>query len=186
MLEGLVIDALKHRLMTPESVKEFIRAYHAELNTLRAQQSVGLESDRRQLSEVERKLAGLVDAIADGLRAPDLQGRLDQLTRRKSELQVRLAAPTQPAPRLHPKIADVYREKVADLHEALADPATHDEALEITRGLVEKVIVRNTQAGFEIERTGEIANMLTLSGGPKTAEFRSSVKVVAGPDMDLF
>jgi site-specific DNA recombinase len=181
VLEGLVIDALKQHLMAPELVKEFIRAYHAELNTLRANQEVGLESDRRELSDIERKLTGLINAIADGLRAPGLQDRLDQLTNRKSEIQGRLKAALKPMPRLHPKLADVYREKVLKLQEALADPATHDEALETMRGLVEKVIVRNIEAGFEIELVGEIANMLTFSGGPKTPEFRSSVKVVAGP-----
>jgi hypothetical protein len=171
--------------MAPELVKEFIRAYHAELNTLRANQEVGVESDRRELSDIERKLTGLIDAIADGLRAPGLQDRLDQLTNRKSEIQQRLEAAVKPMPRLHPRLADVYREQVVNLQAALADPATHDDAMETMRGLVEKVIVRNTETGFEIELVGEIANMLTFSGGPKSAEFRSSVKVVAGPRYHL-
>jgi hypothetical protein len=38
----------------------------------------------------------------------------------------------------------------------------------------------NTDAGFEIDLFGEIANLMTFSGGPKTEEFRRSVKVVAG------
>jgi site-specific DNA recombinase len=184
VLEGLVIDALKQHLMAPDLVKEFIRAYHAELNTLRAHQEVGVENDRRDLSNIDRKLTGLIDAIADGLRAPGLQDRLDQLTERKHEIQIRLEAAVKPMPRLHPKLADVYREKVANLQDALGDSRTHDEALETMRCLVEKVIVRNTQAGFEIELVGEIANMLTFSGGPKTAEFRRSVKAVAGEGVE--
>ena len=52
------------------------------------------------------------------------------------------------------------------------------------RGLIEKVIVRNTETGFEIDLFGDIANMLTLSDGSKTAEFRRSVKVVAGEGVE--
>jgi len=42
------------------------------------------------------------------------------------------AVPAQPAaPRLHPNLAKVYRRKIEDLHGAMADPQTHDEALDI-------------------------------------------------------
>jgi hypothetical protein len=53
---------------------------------------------------------------------------------------VRAAAPP-PAPRLHPNLAEVYRRKVADLQTALADPKTQTEALEILRGLIERVVL---------------------------------------------
>lgn len=52
------------------------------------------------------------------------------------------------------------------------------------RGLVEKVVVRNTESGFEIDLFGEIANLLTFSGAPKTEEFRRSVEVVAGEGVE--
>jgi site-specific DNA recombinase len=184
VLEGLVIDGLKRRLMAPELVKEFIQAYHAELNRLRARRDLDLESDRRALTDLSRKLAGLIDAIAEGLRAPGLQDRLNQLTEQKYELEARLQARAVQLPRLHPRLAQVYSEKVEQLHMALEHPATHGEALEIFRSLIEKVVVRNASSGFEIELFGEIANLLELSGGPKTAEFRRSVKVVAGEGLE--
>jgi hypothetical protein len=42
------------------------------------------------------------------------------------------------------------------LHEALADPATRDEALEITRGLIERVLVKpgEPRGSFEVELEG--------------------------------
>jgi hypothetical protein len=39
-----------------------------------------------------------------------------------------------PAVRLHPNLAELYARQVAALHKALADPATRNEALEITGG----------------------------------------------------
>jgi hypothetical protein len=57
------------------------------------------------------------------------------------------------------------------------------EALEILRGLIERVSVRDTEKGAEVELVGEIANMVTLSAGTESVlrePYRSSVKVVAG------
>ena len=51
------------------------------------------------------------------------------------------------------------------------------------RGLIEKSGLRPIEGGFEIELVGEIAKMIALPGGPRSAElneYRSSVKVVAG------
>ena len=130
-----------------------------------------------------RKLDGLVDAIADGLRAPDLQRRLDQLGTRKTELDAQLEAPAPSPVRLHPNLADLYRQKVAELHTALADPELRGETLEIIRGLIERVELHPDEGGFRIELVGEIANMMKLSAGAESFKSdveKASVKVVAG------
>jgi site-specific DNA recombinase len=119
VLEGLILDVLKRRLMSPELVKEFIRAYHAELNQQRATREVQAVAKCRELAEVERKLNGLIDAIAEGFRAPDLQNRLNELSQRKVKLEAEVKTDEAPLPRLHPRLADVYRKKVEQLHEAL-------------------------------------------------------------------
>jgi hypothetical protein len=120
-----------------------------------------------------RRRAGVTEAIADGLRAPGLQSRLDEIEERKAALAAELDAAPPPAPRLHPNLAEVYRKKVADLQTALADPATHTEALEILRALIERVEVRQVEVrqaedGFAIELLGEIARMVTLSAGAES------------------
>ena len=53
------------------------------------------------------------------------------------------------------------------LHELLMAPRTRDEALELLRGLVERVLVRPIDDGWEIEFIGEIANMVALAASPK-------------------
>src|SRR5688572_33479757 len=59
---------------------------------------------------------------------------------------------------------DHAAEALPALHEALADPATRDEALEIARGLVERVRVKPGKArgSFEVELEGEIAALVEL------------------------
>jgi site-specific DNA recombinase len=182
-LEGLILDALKEQLMAPEVVAEFVREFHAEVNRQQHQSQLALVQRRREHDEVSRKLAGLIEAIADGLRAPGLQAKLDQFETRKAELAAELEQGTPSPVRLHPNLAELYRKKVADLETALSDPATQSEALEILRGLVERVEMRVDEDGFKIELTGEIAHMLKLSAGAESLvkePYRSSVKVVAG------
>ena len=80
-------------------------------------------------------------------------------------------------------MAELYRKKVADLQLAVTDPTTRSEALEILRGLVDRVEVHVTEESVRIDLTGEIANMLKLSTGAESVAkepCRSSVKVVAG------
>jgi hypothetical protein len=137
---------------------------------------------------VQRKLNGLVEAIADGLRAPDLQRRLDELVSCRAEIQRMMSTAPSPAPRLHPALADTYRQKVADLQTVLHGPSGV-EALEVARDLIDRVVLHPAAAGvgFEIELVGAIASMmdLALDGGAKRSWsdrslFLRSVKVVAG------
>ena len=118
---------------------------------------------------MNRKLRGLIEAIAEGLRGPGLQGKLDELEQRKVALEAKIAAALPPAPRFHPNLAEVYRRKVADLQSALADPGTQTETLEILRGLIQRVVLHPVEKGFEIELIGEIAAMVDLGAKSKTA-----------------
>jgi hypothetical protein len=65
--------------------------------------------------------------------------------------------------------AEIYRRKVAALQTALADPKTQTEALEILRGLIERVVLHPADGGFEIELVGEIAAMVDLGALGKAA-----------------
>ena len=78
----------------------------------------------------------------------------------------------------------MYRAKVERLHEALADPALRHEALQILRGLIDRVIVHPGDDDPQIELVGEIVRMIELGLDAKQAtlpaEAACSVKVVAG------
>ena len=92
VLEELILDALKHNLMHPDFVAEFIREFHAEINRQRRDAELSLGLKRRELEETCRRLDGLIEAIADGFRAPGLQAKLDELELSKAKLQSRLVA----------------------------------------------------------------------------------------------
>jgi hypothetical protein len=72
---------------------------------------------------VERKIASVIRAIEDSLYQPSMKKRLAELEAEKGDLEQRLAtAPEPPKVLLHPNLAKLYREKVASLETALADP----------------------------------------------------------------
>jgi hypothetical protein len=117
--KGLILDALRHNLMRPELVEEFVRAFHEETNRARHAAELQVEARRHELSEANRKLDGLIEANADGFRAPGLQTKLDALESRGVALSQELAEAAAPAPRLHTNLAELYAGQVATLHEAL-------------------------------------------------------------------
>ena len=172
--------------MAPELVEEFIRAFHKEINLQRREDDALRDAKRRELADVRRKLDGLIDAIADGLRAPGLQQRLDELEARRTEIEQALtAAPTTPV-RFHPNLAQVYKRQVERLQQGLDRPEIRDEAMQVLRGLIEHVAVGPADEGLEIEIVGEIAKMVELGIGPNAKranldeKLTRSVKVVAG------
>ena len=197
--EEVILGALRTELMQPALVAEFVAEFTAEWNRLQAAADAGRATLRRELAGVERKLAGLIDALAEGFRAPGLQQQLDGLEARKAALTTELARTPAPAPRLHPNLSEVYRAKVAALAAALSGPDGR-EALELVRGLIERVEVFPASDGGapELVLTGEIAAMLRLgmgdgargtaargvgAGGAAASGpdlFMRSVKVVAG------
>ena len=171
-LEALVIDALKHNLMQPGLVKEFVSAANEELNRARAEENAERTQLGARLAKVDSQQDGLITAISEGLRSPTLQARLEALESERAEITRRMSeAPPSPV-RLHPNLAEAYRSRVAALHEALQDEATRDEAFQIIRGLIETVIMHaRPEGGCEIEIVGEIAAMvhIALSGNKKAA-----------------
>jgi len=174
--------------MAPELVKEFITEFHREVNRQRRDQEIDHGLRRREPDEVSRKVGGLINAIADGLRTPGLKSKLEELEARKQALAVLIDSGTPPEPRLHPNLAELYRLKVAHLQEALAEPQTRIEALEILRSLIERIVLHPVDDGLEIELIGEIAAMVDLGTNKKAGSkepavpeaYRRSVKVVAG------
>ena len=149
-VEEVVLEGLKARLMAPELVEEFVREFHAEINRQRANEELQAADLQAELGRVSKKLAGLYDAIADGLRTPGLKDQLLALEDRQRELRERAQNLPAPEPRLHPKLAEAYRVTVTELHDALNDPEARTEAAEILRSLVDRISVRADADGHPL------------------------------------
>lgn len=182
LLEDRVLRALGTQLMRPDLVAEFCATFIEEWNRLAAEASAGAEARQRELHAIERKIANLVEAIADGLKAPGLQQKLADLEARRRDVQAALdAGPPVAPPALHPNLAKVYAEKVATLRQALeAEDGT--EALEAARALIDTVVVSPPDDPGNppgIELTGNLIAMLQAGGAdivPRDATLTSCLE----------
>jgi site-specific DNA recombinase len=161
-LERRVLDGLKERLLAPELVEEFARAFQEEVNRLAAEKTRHLAEDEGRLEAVRRKIASMIRAIEDGLYQPSMKSRMAELEAEKAVLEERLAAvPEPPKIRLHPNLAGLYREKVAGLEEALADPTIRVEAAEVIRSHIERItLTPKADGGLEVLLHGDLARIL--------------------------
>jgi DNA invertase Pin-like site-specific DNA recombinase len=185
-LEVTVMDGLRSRLMDPDLFKVFAQEFAAEWNRLQAEAESSLDRVRSEHQRVCRQIDRLVDALADGEPAARLTGKLKELEQRRLDLERELETAKAPAPRLHPNIAEVYRRKVEELHDALrAEDA--GPARELVRGLIEAIVLTPENGRLGVEVRGELAAILRLSGlanekapagGPEL--LAEQIKVVAG------
>ncbi|MCR9177831.1 MAG: recombinase family protein, partial [Alphaproteobacteria bacterium] len=86
-LEGQILDALKCNLMAPDLVEAFIAEFHAEVNRHRKTDTAQQAAKTKELATLTRKLEGLYDAIADGLRTDGLKAKIQAMEKEQSALQ---------------------------------------------------------------------------------------------------
>jgi len=134
-IEARVLGGLKDKLLAPELVREFIRAFQEEVNRANAEREQQFTADRQQLDSVRRKIAGIVSAIEEGDYSRALGDRLADLEKQQELLEARLSEVPPSTVRLHPRLAEVYAEKVQQLEQALNDPVIRAEAAEVLRSL---------------------------------------------------
>jgi site-specific DNA recombinase len=126
--------------MKPELFKVFCEEFHREINRLRSDMNAARITKRAELEHVERRIRRIVELITEDdapLRA--LKQELVTLEARQLTLQQEVAETGATAPLIHPNLAELYRRRVAQLHEALRDNATRDEAFELIRSLIEEI-----------------------------------------------
>ena len=115
VLEAFVLDLIRERMMRPEAVKAFVAEYHRRINSGRDDATAERDRNRKTLETGQRRLEGLYDAVADGIRTPGILARIESLETETRLAEAGLAAPAPSPVRLHPNLADLYRDRVAEL-----------------------------------------------------------------------
>ena len=182
-VEERVLVALREKLMRRDLFEDFCREYVRELNRLRMEHRAGLSSARSEFAAVEREIRKLVQAIKDGVSALSIKDELLSLEARKTDLQSRLNAPEMPE-LLHPRMADVYREKVGSLCSALENEESRTGAVEAIRALIETILLEPDGDDLKITLKGDLAGMLSAARdskrSPETGDLLVQIKLVAG------
>lgn len=171
-LEAAVLDALARQIMAPDLVEVFVDAYRAEWTRLVAEQSTALDAKQRELLAVERQIENLIDAIADGLRAPGLQARLDALQAGQAALTAEIDAGRATIPQLHSNLAAAYRAHLAHLREHLKDPATPPPQRRWRlRALIDRVVITSPEHDDDppaIELVGDLNRIIAAAAAEPT------------------
>lgn len=154
------------------------------MNRLRMVHRAGVAAAKRELQHLEARRAKLVESIMEGVPGREVKDELIGIGARRDELERQLTDADQAPPLLHPNMADLYREKVAGLAEALEHPDTRPEATETLRGLIDEITLIPVDGTLQIELKGNLAAMLgaaqNAKRSPETGDLSLQTGVVAG------
>ena len=164
-LEEQVLAALKDDMLQPDVIEAFVSEYVAESNRLAREHDRDSVAHRQELKGVEAGIQRLTAAILKGVDASLVSDELNRLGRRKGALEEMLGAGAESsAPAVfHPRLAQVYRQKVEDLLAAYTNDASRAQAQEIIRDLIERIVLTPVNGVLRVEMTGDLAAMLLIS-----------------------
>ena len=80
---------------------------------------------------------------------------------------------------IHPNLAELYRRRVADLEQLLADPELGSEAMDLIRSMITQITVvpRDGVDGVDLELAGDLARILHLCS---TSTMNQNAQAVGG------
>jgi hypothetical protein len=118
--------------------------------------------------------ASVLESLKSHLVHPDLvreliaeyHAELNRLAagadKKKASLTEEVSAVPEPAPRLHPNLAEVYRQKVADPHASLTREDTRAESSAALRELIDAIWLVPEDGALQIELEGDLTAVLAL------------------------
>jgi DNA invertase Pin-like site-specific DNA recombinase len=162
-LETTVLNALRNRLMDPDLFAGFVADVTAAANAARMSEGAEMQAQKGELARIERRLKAIVDAIAEGMPARSLMNELLSLEARQDELTQLIARAHAPKPLIHPGLAQAYRRRVAELHEALTHDADDPALVEEVRSLVDRIVLTPEGKQLRIDLKGDIEGIFEIS-----------------------
>jgi hypothetical protein len=166
-------------------LKEFVDEFHSELRRLQTSSTRRGSESKGQLDELGKKIARIIDAIAEGTDTPSLRRALLSLEHDKAELEKAVARHRGPAfvkPTPLPDLATLFRRKVEQLEESLsAEPTVTTQAASILRTFIEGIVLhpRDKREAMSIEVYGEPSALFLLANEEGSEERNWMITVVA-------
>ena len=200
-IERRVLTGLKERLLAPELIQEFVESFRTGVEAATSDREANRRTRERELAAVERKIAGILKVIEDGLYHGSIKERLTALEADKARLLAAAEEPDADLPSvlLHPQLPD-RRRKMEALEAALAGGEDSAEAMGMVRIMIDRVVLTPSPAGAGLNAGlhGELAGVLAVCEGaarmgkvqtherPGSFEPGRRVSVVAGAGFGLY
>ncbi len=162
-LEDRVLDGLRHRLLAPDLLAEFVAEYRDQAAALRRAAVKRAGNAARELKQTAQRIERIIDAIEDGGDTPGMRSRLIALEERRATLEGEMAtADTLPVIDLHPNLPELYRRTVDNLKSVLETDTIRDESRALVVQLVDRIVVTPANDGtLKFELFGMLAPVLT-------------------------
>ncbi|WP_445190797.1 recombinase family protein [Sphingomonas sp. Tas61C01] len=182
-LDARVLAGLTTEMLRDDVLAVFLEEYAAETARLTSVNEAVQPARDAELEEVLRQLDTMKAAIIKGLDPLLFVGEMNQLGKRRDQLESEavMAAPTA-APLEHiltPDLSRIYREKVAKRADAFEDDALRSQAFERIRGLIDAVKLTPEDGELVIHLRGELEAMLKLCAGDEQQKAPADVSVGA-------
>jgi hypothetical protein len=163
-IEARILKVLQGHLLTPDVVASAIEGYRVECERLARGQAKTRWGLERDLASVTRKISGVIAAIESGGDPRSLAQRINELEAERRAIETRLPSRSiDEVLVLHPKTAEHYKQRVAEIHTALSKGGkAAREAVELVRELIDRIVVTPTDDGepMKLELTGNVAALL--------------------------
>jgi len=181
-LERRVLAGLKERMMAPEVAAEATRAYAEETNRLNRERRSNGDAWKAELVKVEKQIAQIVEAIADGMYHPSMKEKMTGLEARREELAALLADAPADKPDILPSASAIYAKKVVALTKALNRKEERQEASQDLRALIEKIVLTPGPERGELYATlhGELRTILEWTERQAIGKTAKTTKPAAG------
>ena len=188
-VEARVLNALQEKLLNQELFEEFCEEFIREMNRQRMEHRANLSAAEREIERIEVRRKKLIEMVMDGVPPAEVKDEMIANAARREELKAKLTAADAPPPLVHPGMADLYRQKVTALAEALEHPETRTEAPEALRDPIDTIVLTPDQgeppsrAGehsrfgeprLQIELKGNLAAMLGAAQNAKRSPERAT------------
>ena len=181
-IEGRVLSGLKNRLLEPKAISLFMDEYIALLKKAEIDNEFEQKGFKQELRKTETQIDAIIHAIEQGIITSTTRNRLLELEVQKTKLKTKLHE------RFHHPVPDkemisVYKEKVADLSEALYEPQIKSAAMDALRPLIDRIVLKPTNSNdINAELYGNIAAMFSLDRekGQSFSDLSIRLSVVAG------
>jgi site-specific DNA recombinase len=185
ILETRVLEGLKHHMMDPDLVAEYIRTFHSEMKKLSSQKDNNRIAAEKEYRENSKKIDNIVEAIMDGNNSSALQAKSKELSNRQKILEQELSEPeASNVIAMHPSLPDQYQQTIKELQAALNSEDMRDEAGLIIRSLIDEIVLTPLEGrgNIDIKIVGDLAAILGLGATPKNTSTNAGVMkwLVAG------
>jgi hypothetical protein len=162
-VEVRALRTMRELFFEPGVFAAFCEGFTTELNLRRREHIARMAGARRELATLDREIANLVQAMKDGVPALAIKTELIALEAKKGTLTTALAQP--PVPALHPRMAEVFRQKVTTLAAGLEQDEQRDAARQALRGLLHSIVIPPGDGLLQV--TGNLGLMLATAAGQR-------------------